>query len=476
MGGTIALPTWFVVLAAILAAIGLLDRLLIPSVRWVLRRRVNAVIDELNERNHLRIQPFKLNKRDSLTDRLIFDSHVINAAEDYAIENNEPRASAMERVRVYAKEIVPAFNAYAYFRVGTRLARWLTTLTYRVRFGYVDEDALKAVDPESSLVFVMNHRSNMDYVLVTYLAASSSALSYAVGEWARIWPLQTLIRAMGAYFIRRDSGDPLYRKVLSRYVHMATREGVTQAIFPEGGLSRDGKLREPKLGLLSYMVSEFDPAGSRDIVFIPIGLNYDRVLEDRSLTARFEKEAGARHWRVGFVKVVKYLGGAIYLTLRRRWYRFGYASVNFGSPISLRAHLAAGEFDFRNLDEESKFVEISKLGVRLMDAVGDIVPVLPVALAASVFVEAGAREVSRLEIKAEIFKLIKTLDDRDAHIHIPRGDRDYSVETGLRLLVLRNIVLELDSGLYRANPEETVLLTYYANSIDHLLPGRDPGP
>ena len=43
-----------------------------------------------------------------------------------------------------------------------------------------------------------------------------ACISYAVGEWARIWPLQTLVRAMGAYFVRRDSRDPLYRKVLER--------------------------------------------------------------------------------------------------------------------------------------------------------------------------------------------------------------------------------------------------------------------
>ena len=44
-----------------------------------------------------------------------------------------------------------------------------------------------------------------------------------------------LIRSMGAYFVRRDSRDPLYRAVLQRYVQMATDAGLTQAVFPEGG-------------------------------------------------------------------------------------------------------------------------------------------------------------------------------------------------------------------------------------------------
>ena len=140
----------------------------------------------------------------------------------------------------------------------------------------------------------MNHRSNMDYVLVAFLAAERTALSYAVGEWARIWPLQQLIRSMGAYFVRRNSNNPIYRRVLERYVHMATEAGVPQAMYPEGGLSRDGRLREPKLGLFDYMLKSFDPKGTHDIVFVPVALNYDRVLEDRTLLRSLDKEPPRR--------------------------------------------------------------------------------------------------------------------------------------------------------------------------------------
>ena len=37
------------------------------------------------------------------------------------------------------------------------------------------------------------------------------------------------------------------------------------------------------------------------------------------------------------------------------------------------------------------------------------------------------------------------------------------------MLLLRHFVVE-DEGLYRANPDEDMLLRYYANSIAHLLP------
>ncbi|MGL1489152.1 1-acyl-sn-glycerol-3-phosphate acyltransferase, partial [Vibrio parahaemolyticus] len=84
-----------------------------------------------------------------------------------------------------------------------------------VRLGVIDPGAMDGVPPNASVIFVINHRSNIDYILVTFVAATASALSYAVGEWAQVFGLRELIRTMGAYFIRRNSNDQLYRKVLA---------------------------------------------------------------------------------------------------------------------------------------------------------------------------------------------------------------------------------------------------------------------
>src|SRR6202035_3999222 len=248
MSATVSLPLWLALVLLLLASWAALDLLLVPSVRWVLRRRVNRVIDELRTRLRIEIKPFQLTKRQVLIDRLMYDPKVLEAAEAQARAEGMPREVAMARVERYAREIVPSFNAYAYFRIGYWLSRRVARLLYRVRLGYSDEAGLAAVDPQATVVFLMNHRSNMDYVLVAYLASDRTALSYAVGEWARIWPLQTLIRATGAYFVRRNSRDPLYRRVLERYIQMATAAGVTQAVYPEGGLTRDGPPRPPQLG------------------------------------------------------------------------------------------------------------------------------------------------------------------------------------------------------------------------------------
>ncbi|ETW94100.1 MAG: hypothetical protein ETSY1_36300 [Candidatus Entotheonella factor] len=469
MATSITLPLWVVLFVGLLALWAVLDRLLMPSVRWFVRRGTNRIIDEFNTRLQIGIQPFQRTKRQVLIDRLMYDPKVQAAADAYAQAHEVPHDVVMTTVRRYAQEIVPAFNAYIYFRLGYWLSRKVAQILYRVRLGYADQAGLSAIAPNSTIVFVMNHRSNMDYILVAYLAADQTALSYAVGEWARIWPLQTLIRAMGAYFVRRNSRDDLYRRVLERYVSMATTGGVPQAFYPEGGLSRDGALQKPKLGLLDYMLRSFDPDDGRDIVFIPVGINYDRTLEDRTLllstSPQEQKPQGTGH---ALGTTLRFFFHHLRLMAQNQWYRFGYACVIFGTPLSLQTYIKQYAIDFRTLSGEDRFTQVEALGQELMRAVGHVVPVLPVSLVATVFVH-HLSPLSALELKARVYTLIQLLETKGAHVYIPRRDQDYAITVGLRALTLRHLVDEQE-GLYRARAEELLLLHYYANAISHLLP------
>ena len=449
-----------------LALWALMERLLIPSVRWFFRQQVNRVIAELNTRLQLQVPAFHQTRRQVLIDRLTYDPEVVAAVEEEARNTGTPREVLIREVDRYAREIAPSFNAYLYFRIGYHLARRSVRLLYRVRLGYADDEALSRIEPNASVVFVMNHRSNVDYVIVAYMAANRSALSYAVGEWARVWPLQALIRSLGAYFVRRNSNNRLYRKVLARYVQAATAGGVVQAVYPEGGLSRDGRMRSPRLGLISYMVSGFDPDGERDLVFVPVGINYDRVLEDRSLVR--SATSGKRSHRHAAAVALGFVARNICLMLRRRWYRFGYACVNFAAPISMRAYTSSRGVDIRSLGAQERHAALEALGADLQAAIAATIPVLPVSVVATVFVRRPSHAMSELEVKAHAWSLIDGLTRRGAYVHIPRADHDYAITVGLRMLVLRHFV-EKTEGLYRARDEESDMLRYYANSIAHFL-------
>ena len=460
MSATIELPLWLALGALAVAALWLVQNLLVPSARWFLRRRANRLIERLNERLALRIPVLGLTRRDVLVDRLSFDPRILELVDRLAAERDCPREQLMGDVRGYAREIVPAFNALVYFSAAYRLARRLVHATYRVRLGRADDAALSRLGPDSSVVFLMNHRSNMDYILATYLAAERTALSYAVGEWARVWPLQQLIRAMGGYFVRRDSGDPLYRRVLECYVGMAAEGGVPQAIFPEGRLSRDGRLAPARLGLLGYLVRGFDPAGARDVVFIPVGINYDRVFEDRSLLRdahRLPRRGLAFKLGTTLGFVARATGQAV---LGRR-YRHGYACVNFGEPVSLKAWLVDRGETLAAPDD------VSELAEDLMRRVGAITPILPVALVARALVADPARRHDATSLALAVRGELDELRSAGHRAYLPRNDVDYTIEVGLRMLVLRDLVRDED-GRVSVVPAELDLVSYYANSIAHL--------
>ena len=455
---------FFVLLA--FAGIMVLDRMILPSMRWYLKRRVNRVISEINTRLDIEIRPIQFTRRQALIDQLVFDEKVLDAIKSYAEEHNMPHSIAQEKARKYAAEIVPAFNAYIYFRIGYWLAKKLARLIYRVRVGFYDNNKISEVDSSSSVVFVMNHRSNMDYVLVSFLVAEKTTLSYAVGEWARVWPLQMLIKAMGAFFVRRNSGNSLYRKVLERYINLSTRAGVCQAVFLEGGLSKDGALRNPRLGFLDYMLRDYHQHSDKDIVFIPVGINYDRVVEDRSLIRRLGGKVEKRSFWFVLKTSISFIFKNAMLSRKNRWRRFGYASVNFGEPLSAKKYCEDNDVDFSALETEERFKRVEILAEVIMKNISQVVPVVPVALMSDILIKNADAWKSELELKSLCAARIVKLKAAGAPIDISSSALESVLGAALGALTGRGL-LEENDNLFRMKASETDLLNYYANSIAH---------
>ncbi|MBV0913004.1 1-acyl-sn-glycerol-3-phosphate acyltransferase [Anianabacter salinae] len=441
---TVAVPVWLLTLILAFAAVTFASHFLFPSVRWFFRRRAERLVAELNKRLDRPIQPFKLLRRYDTIQRLIYDPKVIEAVADHARKEGIPENVAFERARDYAREIVPRFSPSSYFGFATRATRWLSEALYDVEVDQGDPEAFTAIDRDATIIFVMNHRSNMDYVLVTYLAARHSALSYAVGEWARIWPLSSLIRSMGAFFIRRRSRNALYRRVLARYVQMATRGGVTQAIFPEGGLSLTGRVEPPKLGLLSYILDDFDPEAGRDVVFVPVALNYDRVLEDRVLIEA--AGTGERRFRASIPQAIAFAARFFWRRLIGRGRRFGRAGVAYGTPVSLVV------LTRRGLQSPEAVGEV------LMDAIRARVPVLPVPLVAqALLAEDGTATEETIAVR-----ITDMIAGRDLAAETP----ETLARAGLATLRTRRLLRHTD-GRFEVAPDQSEVLAFYARSIAH---------
>lgn len=445
---TVELPLWAFLLIIAFAAVAFSSHFLFPSVRWFFRRRMEGVVARLNARLDRPIQPFKLMERQDMITRLSYDPKVYAAVSEEARATGEPETVLLERARWYAREIVPSFSARFYFTWGIRLARWFARLIYKV---HLDDRLMAEMPQDATVVFVMNHRSNMDYVLVTYLAANRSALSYAVGEWARVWPLSWLIRTMGAYFIRRRSDRPLYRRVLSRYVQMATAEGVTQAIFPEGGLSLTGRTAPAKLGILSYITQADLPPG-RDVWFVPVALNYDRIVEDRVLIEA--NKAGVRRFRAPIGAILAFIWRHVWRALLGRFRGFGNAVVRFGPPVSLAAFAK---------DREGDVTEA--LAEDLMGRITRLIPVLPVPLVAAAWGEGARTDRAGLIARAEA--LAESFAAGGAELMLP-GGTEAAVDMAIAIFRLRKFV-QIEGEALVLDEGKREVLDFYAASIRQIL-------
>ena len=417
---------------------------------------------------------YKLQERRIARAELADDPVIAAAVQSHMTEHGMTEQAVQRLVRKYVDEIIPHFNVLSYYRVGYNLAKILVNLLYKTSVDYQDEAALEQIPKRDVVVYLMNHRSNADYVVVAYVLAHGVHVSYAVGEWARAWPLEYVFKSFGAYFIRRKFREPLYHTVLERYVQLITRNGVTQGIFPEGGLTRDGKIRPPKLGLLDYICrTMLDPEFDRDIWFVPVALNYDRVLEDRSLIRELISEEDRPGRAAQLSTVVSYLLSNTVRLLTGRLKRYGRVAVNFGTPLSLREWLRTAPSGVLELPKEERLPQLEKLASEMVTRIGAIVPVTPVPLASAALLSFAQTVVKKEALLERMDELRDRLTEVNGKV-VRGGARIAEIwDRAWRMLRMRRLVIA-DGETLVILPKARPLLEYYANSIAHLIPIRGP--
>ena len=433
---------------------------------------------KLQRERRIHVDKFKLKRRHAEIELEVFGSpEIVRAVQTYAKEHRVTVEQAREQARKYLQEIVPKFNLLAYYRIGAPVARAIMHFLYRVVVerkpirDFNDSTASKG----AAVVYIINHRSNADYVLVAHMLFKFISLSYAIGEWARVWPLNHVFKWFGGYFVRRRYREPLYHAVLSKFVQTITRHGVTQGVFIEGALTRDGAFSKPKLGMLDYLVTaKRDPDFTQPLYIIPTAVNFDRVLEDRNLTeelrGREDRSTKAEKLKATF----DYLFKNFFRGVFKRFKRYGYAVVSFGTPISIdefiRQHpdALAAQFDDRK-------AALQQLADTIMTEISNALPVTPVTLVATIF--SRRKLATETEILRELGRMRE--EHRDRWLLREKTPKEVW-RVAKHVLELRHLIVPaerwhddlFDQGgipeiedAWQWNPDELLLRDYYANSL-----------
>lgn len=305
-------------------------------------------------------------------ERIFEDEALSRTIYEIAKEKNKPVASVKRLAHRYAKEIAADFRQ-PYLEFSNA---WVDFIIRHLFEGiFIDNEGLKNLKKilnKGPTILVPNHRSHLDYLLMGHICYQNDIVSplVAAGINLAFWPLGFYFRRNGAFFIRRTfGGNRLYKQVVQNYLRVLVQEGYLQEFFIEGGRSRTGKLRNPRLGMLSMYSDVMAEHAASDIHFVPVSITYDRVLEQKSYLAEVEGAPKKKEKTRDLFKLTRFLKG-----------RYGKIYVHFDEPISWQQETSQTP-DAEWEAKKPKIVE--HLSQRICHAINRQVVVVPQALAAS---------------------------------------------------------------------------------------------
>jgi glycerol-3-phosphate O-acyltransferase len=273
-----------------------------------------------------------IKSRAELRESILSGERFQQTLESHAQTHGMAFAEVRMKAAGYLDEIAAAYSL-SWILVYSHIVAWLLrTLFDGLSMNPANLAAIKRMSLRGPLVFIPSHKSHFDYLLISYVLYHNDLPCplVAAGKNLSFWPMGPLFRRGGAFFIRRTfRGAVLYSRTFAEYIHKILEEGYNVEQFIEGGRSRTGKLLLPKLGLLSILLNAYKNGACPDMVFVPVSIGYDRVLEEKSYLQEIEggTKQAENFWQV--VRARKFL--------RKR---YGKVYLQFGEPISLQDQAA----------------------------------------------------------------------------------------------------------------------------------------
>lgn len=318
------------------------------------------------------------------------------------------------------------------------------------------------------IVYVPNHRSHLDYLLVNYIIYTSDlAIPHnAAGINLNFWPIGGFLRRTGAFFIRRSfKGNKLYTVVFNEYLKYLLTGGYPVLYFHEGGRSRTGRLLKPKTGFLAMIVKIYLQNPKRPIVFVPININYDKLFELRSYLKELSGGQKRKESLWQLINVRKTLKNYL-----------GKAYINFGEPVFLEEYLKSTK---RRLSgQEVLWSGNSSLFNSLINELADHINVKinaaiymnPISLIALGLLAPSQKAMSKEEMIGYLQCLVKLQHNfhYSDHVCIAGGTIETYLDQSERLGSFQKFK-HVGGDIFYLAEVESIYMSYYKNSILHLF-------
>jgi len=406
-----------------------------------------------------------LSHRRTVIDGILLSPSVEKAIEDQARADKSSTYKAWKKARKFAYEIAADYS-YAFVRIASMVLSWFWNQIYDgVDVKHFRD--LQDVAPDHVVVYVPCHRSHIDYLLLSYVLYHRGLVPphIAAGVNLNLPLVGRLVRKGGGFYLRRSfRSQKLYAAVFNEYFSRILAQGTSVEYFIEGTRSRTGRLLHPKAGMLSMTVRSYLRNPTRPVVFQPIYIGYERLVEGQSYTAEL---SGAQKKTESLFDLFKVFG-----ILRKR---YGRVHVSFAEPILLDKLLAEHNPDWRDQagqDNKPPFFNalVDQLGNKIMTCMNEAAHVNAINLLAVVLLATPKHALGRQELQGQLDLYLGLLENCRYSKRIAYSTKSaaeiiaYGVEMGI--LEIREHPL---GDIIAVKPEEAVLLTYFRNNVSHLL-------
>lgn len=374
--------------------------------------------------------------------------------------------------RKYLREIAADLN-YMTVPFWDSLLRWVFETIYEGL--EIDEASLEKVRPlmqKYPVVFVPNHRSHIDYLLLSYVFYNQRMPMphICAGVNLSFWPLGPVFRKSGAFFIRRSyEGNKLYRNAIQAYMEQLVRNRECMEFFIEGTRSRTGKLLSPRLGVLSALVQSYwnGAAGHEngDVYFVPTAVTYESILEEQGYA---DERFGASKKDESFWDLLK---------LRKHLKKKkGKVYVRWGEPISLKAFFDGGKSGADD-DGVAKKEKIRQLAFDITYGINKSTVVTPSSLTAAALLTHTGRAIEEKDLQKKISRYLDYLQSKNCPLSdVLKKYPERSIQEALKTYANDRLLesyrpgsLEDGGTLFHISEGKHALLDYYKNSSIHFF-------
>lgn len=407
-----------------------------------------------------------LSHRRTMVHRIVSSRLVRDTIEREAAKNGAPRGKLERRAERYALEIVADYS-YPVVRLMDHLLTWVWNRLYD---GVVlhNFDTVREAAPGHELVYVPCHRSHMDYLLLSYALYYQGLVPphVAAGINLNIPVIGGLLRRGGAFYIRRTfKGNRLYAAVLNEYLALNFAKGVSIEYFIEGMRSRTGRLVKPRVGLLSMSARAYLRHRERPVVFVPVHISYEKVIELPSYVNELSGRPKRSESIAGFVKSL----GAL-------WRRWGKVHINVGEPLSLEKwfddYCPAWRDQSYGPHARPAWLSpaVKGLATELNTRINRAAAINPTHLVSTALLahpKHALGEHELIELIDLLRELIRTSPDND-RVTVTDMESEEMIRYTERLRVIQRQPHELGDVFY-LDARDSVLLTYYRNNCLHLF-------